>query len=107
MPSMYGKHAVRLQISNDCFNALIAALIINKSSGSDCATDRADALLAKIEKYTRFYSDEDGDCAELRFFESEAKHLIWLLIRAFALHSNDDVDYYSIASNTEQNETAD
>ena len=103
MPRNYVKHAVCLEISADCFNALIAALNENISSGNDCAAERAGALLAKINKYTQFYSDDEGEYAELRFFESEARHLIWLLIRAFALHSSDGEDYYHMANDALSN----
>jgi hypothetical protein len=86
-----------MNISDDCYNALIAALMENKTSGSDIANERADALLAKICKYARFYSDDEGEYAEIRFFESEARNLIWLMVRAYALHSSDDEGYYHIA----------
>lgn len=61
----------------------------------------ADALLAKIEKYARFYSEDGAEYAEIRFFENEARYLIWQLAAAFAYHSSDDEDYYHAANNAE------
>ena len=91
---MQAKHAVRLHLGASGYNALIAALTETQSSGNDVQVERSNALLAKITKYARFYEEDDADCAELRFFESEAKNLILLLLQAYAYHSPDNGAYY-------------
>jgi len=101
MPREQVKHAVRLNIDANGYNALIAALKANQSSVNESAVERADDLLAKINRYTRFYTDDEGEGAEIRFFESEAIRLIMLLLQAFAYYSSDDEDYYHNANNVE------
>ena len=101
MPREQVKHAVRLHIGADFFNVLIAALKENALIGNEYTVERADALVAKISKYARFYLEDETECAELRFFESEARHLICLLLQAFAPYSSDDEDYYHAANETE------
>lgn len=101
MPREQVKHAVRLQIDTNCYNVLISALKENQSGDSDYVVERANALLSKIEKHTRFYLEGETKCAELRFFESEAKNLILQLLQAFSYYSSDDEDYYHAVIDTE------
>jgi hypothetical protein len=101
MLNQYAKHAVQLNINAGYYNVLIAALNESKSGGNDKTIERAEALLSKINHYARLYDDGETGCADIRFFESETKNLILLLLQAFSCYTPDSADYYQAAISTE------
>ena len=73
------KPKVCILIDKNGFNYLLQGLEYN--AANECAdeniVDNADFLIEKIEKYSRFFVDENGvECADVRFFENEAARLI-------------------------------
>jgi len=81
------------------FDLLIYALSENTKNISDQNTiQSANALMEKLLKYSRPYTDEKTgiDCADIRFFPDEASQMIWQLLVVCGFYLDEDVDFYSV-----------
>lgn len=75
--------SVRITLSLDSYDMLLAALKGNEEDFEGRISDDAQALREKIERYGRRTTDENGDdVVRLGFYEKEGAKFIWQFIAA-------------------------
>lgn len=95
------KPNLKLVISDDWFNLLLSALTENsKLTLYPNTVERATALMEKLMKYSRPYTEDDMNCVDIRFFPNEASEMIWqLLVQCGCFLEPADNFYHQLVEN--------
>lgn len=101
------KPNVRIILDKDGFNCLIQGLENNAANkyANEQTIDGADRITNKIRQYSRLFVDEENrECAEIRFFETEASELIWQFVFASSAEEPGDDFYAELKEKRAENE---
>ena len=95
---------VKQIMKEDWYNLLCHILDDNIDDINETISADAEKLFNKIKNYGRIRENEDGEYADLRFFESEASRLIWQLLYSVSAFMPPEDNYFLLHKEEKQSD---